>query len=219
MAVDKAQLQKMAPALSSATADRWLPCLNKAMTRYLISTPAQQACWLAQVLHESGNLSATVENLNYRPQVLMQLFRGHFTPGQAAALGFVPGVQKAAQQQIANTVYANRYGNGDVASGDGWKYRGRGPMQLTFKDNYHACGSALGLDLLNHPELLEQPENGALAAAWFWHAGNKFGHSLNSLADAGEYTAISKAINGGVNGLQERLNLTHDALNALGVPA
>lgn len=215
MTLTREKLLKIEPAISVKTADRWLAPLNAAMVRAEANTPERMAAFLGQVLHESANLSATVENLNYRPQALMSLFRGRFTPQQAAEFGFVPGKQSANREMIANIAYASRYGNGDVVSGDGWRYRGRGPIQLTFKDNYQLCGEYLGLDLLSRPEMVEQPEVGCLAAAWFWVKGNRTGKSLNKLADLGRIADISNAVNGGDNGLVERFNITKHAVGVL----
>ncbi len=116
---------------------------------------------------------------------------------------------------IANVAYANRMGNGSIESGDGWRYRGRGPGQLTGHDNYKACGAALGLDLLAYPDQVALPEVGCLAFAWFWSKGNKTGKSLNSLAEAGRIDEISLAVNGGTLGLSERARLTSHVLGVL----
>jgi len=200
-----------------AIAARFIEPLNNAMARFGISSPQRQAVFVGQLLHESINLTAMAENLNYRPEALMTVsgFKGRFTKAQADRLGYVPGSQKADQEAIANIAYANRMGNGPIHSGDGWKYRGRGPIQLTGKDNYRRCGGAIGYDLVTSPDLLSRPDVGCLAAGWFWDAGNSFGHSLNALADAGEIGAISRAINGGGNGLVERREITKRALKAM----
>nr|WP_267874082.1 glycoside hydrolase family 19 protein [Massilia polaris] len=116
---------------------------------------------------------------------------------------------------IANTAYANRMGNGSIESGDGWRYRGRGPGQLTGKDNYTACGEALGLDLVNCPDQVAEPTVGCLAFAWFWDKGNRTGKSLNLVADIGKIDRLSLAVNGGSHGLAERIALTQRALEVL----
>lgn len=200
-----------------STAALFIEPLNNAMARFGINTAKRQAAFVGQLLHESQDLSRMVENLNYRPDALMTVegFKGRFTRAQADRLGYVPGVQRADQQAIANIAYANRLGNGPIHSGDGWRYRGRGPIQLTGKDNYQRCGVAIGYDLVNSPDLLTRPDVGCLAAAWFWHAGNRFGHSLNALADAGEIGAISRAVNGGKNGLLERRQVTARLLEVM----
>jgi putative chitinase len=196
-------------------AARFIDPLNQAMARFGINTPEREALFIAQVLHESLNLARMVENLNYRPEVLVSKFNGRFTRQIADEYGYVPGVQPANQRMIANIAYGSRMGNGPIHSDDGWRYRGRGPIQLTGKDNYRRCGAAIGLDLVKWPELLEQPGPGCLAAGWFWNSGNRLGHSLNALADAGEVGAITRAINGGDTGLVERLNLAQRALKEM----
>jgi len=199
-------------------AQRFIDPLNQAMARFNINTPEREALFIAQVLHESGNLTRMVENLNYRPDALVRSFRGRFTQQLAEQYGYVPGVKMADQRMIANIAYGSRMGNGPIHSDEGWRYRGRGPIQLTGKDNYKRCGAAIGLDLVTKPELLEQPGPGCLAAGWFWNEGSRLGHSLNALADAGEVGAITRAINGGDTGLIERLNLAQRALKAMGQP-
>jgi putative chitinase len=219
------QLLSISPAIGQARADLFIGPLNAAMARFQIVTPAQQAHFLAQVLHESGNLSRMVENLNYSAAGLLSTFNTpkvqRFTVAQANQYGRTAD-HPADQRMIANIAYASRMGNGPIHSDEGWIFCGRGPLQITGKDNYARCGDALGLNLIAHPELLAQPEAGCLAAGWFWHIGNRLGHSLNALADAGEVDAISRAINGGNNGLAERAQLTRIAmqiLNRQGVPA
>ena len=117
-------------------------------------------------------------------------------------------------QRIANRVYASRLGNGDEASGDGWRFRGRGLIQITGRENYRTCGGALGLDLEASPELLEQPPAASRSAAWFWHS-----RDLNRLADDGNLEAITKRINGGLTGYADRKTHYAHALKAFGVPA
>jgi putative chitinase len=210
------QLRSIAPALPPALANAYAPLIDAAMKRFNIATPAEQACFLGQLLHESQGLRVMQENLNYRPQALMATFRGRFTPEQAGRFGFVPGRQQADVISIANIAYAGKNGNGDVNSGDGYRYRGRGPIELTGLDNYRRCGVALGVDLVKNPDLVAQPEYGFLAAAWFWAEGNKTGKSLNALANAGKVAAITEVVNGpAMLGLQERMDLTNDALKAL----
>jgi putative chitinase len=116
---------------------------------------------------------------------------------------------------IAMIAYADKIGNGGVDSGDGWHFRGRGPIQLTGRANYLACGDAIGIDLVHQPERLLEPVIGAMAAGWYWTEGNPTGKSLNAFADLGEIDRISKAINGGVNGLEHRRSLYEQALRVL----
>lgn len=194
----------------------WLEPLKAAMALHDISTPARMGAFLAQLAHESNHLGSLSENLNYTPQALMATFNTsritRFTPELAQRYGRT-AKQAANQEMIANIAYASRMGNGDAASRDGWRYRGRGPIQLTGKDNYRACGQAINLDLLQHPDLLIEPDVGAMAAAWFWTQGA--GKNLNLLADAGDITGISKAINGGSNGLADRIAKTNHAMEVL----
>lgn len=176
-------------------ADKWLIPLNSAMDKFEINTPARVAAFIAQIAEESALLTRIEENLNYSSSGLLETFKDHFTPDLAA-------VYQKRPIKIASRVYANRYGNGNEASGDGWKFRGRGPIQITFHDNYVACGTALGLDLLNNPDLLLVTDNAAASAAWYWQSRH-----CNQLADVGAFRDITKAVNGGYNGLDQRMAL------------
>ncbi len=190
-------------AMPLARAEQWIAPLNGAMGRFDIGTPKRIAAFLAQVGHESSRFGALSENLNYSAQGLLATFKRYFTPAQANQYQNKP-------EAIANRVYASRFGNGNEASGDGWKYRGRGLIQITFRDNYRACGTALGLDLDATPDLLTHPDNAALSAGWYWHA-----HGCNALADAGDIERITRAINGGLNGLAQRKAFYDQALAVL----
>jgi putative chitinase len=182
-------LQATMGRLSRQVADRWTPALNNAMSQFEINTPQRQAAFLAQVAEESGRLAHVKENLNYSKAGLLKTFPKYFNSSQAAAYARKP-------ERIANRVYANRLGNGDEKSGDGWKYRGRGPIQLTGRDNYREAGTDLGLDLETHPELVEDPAVGAQVAAWFWKK-----NGLNERADqartAKDFDRISNVVNRG----------------------
>jgi putative chitinase len=186
-------------------AAQWTAPLQSACERYHINTPLRVAAFLAQVGVESARLTAVVENLNYSANGLLTTFPKYFNAVQAAQYEHQP-------QRIANRVYAGRYGNGDEMSGDGWKFRGRSLIQITFRDNYASCGKAIALPLDSHPELLEQPCNAALAAGWFWDS-----RDLNKLADAGNFSGIVRGINGGLNGYSERLALYAAAKKSLGL--
>jgi putative chitinase len=189
-------------------ADRVVPALDAAMQRFEIASPARMAAFLAQLAHESGELRHWTENLNYGWQGLRKTFSKYFrTDADARAYERKP-------ERIANRVYGGRMGNGPESSGDGWRYRGRGPIQLTGKQNYQACGTAIGVDLVNAPERLETPEVGCLAAAWFWAS-----KGLNALADAGDFVTITKRINGGTIGLEERKAFWNRAKALFGVTA
>ncbi len=192
--VTPAQLQAIIRTLPLPRAIELCGPLNQAMQEFSINTPMRISIFLAQIAHESGGLSTFVENLNYHTAGLLKTFPKYFTVATAPQYARNP-------QKIASKTYANRMGNGDEASGDGWRYRGRGVIQLTGKNNYQACGSALKLDLIKNPELLEEPLNAFRSACWFWTSRN-----LNTLADAGDFISITRKINGGINGLQERQN-------------
>jgi putative chitinase len=187
--------------------DAVIDALDSAMRRFEIDTPSRMAAFAAQLAHESGQLQRWTENLNYRWARLRQVFPKYFTSdAQAQAFDRQP-------ERIANRVYASRMGNGPEASGDGWRYRGRGPIQLTGRDNYRACGSAIAVDLEGDPDLLATPGPGCLAAAWFWAR-----NGLNALADAGDFVTITRRINGGLNGLAERRAFWEQAKMVFGVP-
>ncbi len=179
----------------------FVPALNVAMERFGITAPVRVAAFLAQVGHESSQLTRLVENLNYSAQGLAATwpsrYRGADGKPNALALNLARH-----PQAIANNTYASRNGNGDEASGDGWRYRGRGLLQITGRANYRAAAGGLDQPLEVEPELLEQPEWAALSAAWWWST-----HGLNELADRGEFAAITRRINGGLNGQSERLEL------------
>lgn len=173
----------------------FIPFLNTTFRRFQINTDKRIAMFMAQAIHESQCFRRLSENLNYSADGLRKTWPKRFSSADAAEYGRKP-------EKIANHVYAKRHGNGDENSGDGWKYRGRGIFQITFKDNYRACGKALGIDLISKPELLAQPEYACLSAGWYWDS-----RSLNAFADKSDVAQISKVINGGINGLEERKRL------------
>ena len=202
MPITAQQLLKILPN-AGPVAGVFVSALNDAMARYKIDNRLRVAAFLAQVGHESGQLRTLVENLNYSAEGLVRTWPRRFNLLTATNCARKP-------EQIANIVYASRLGNGPAATGDGWKYRGRGLIQVTGWVNYQACGSALSLDLLTKPELLEQPAYAALSAAWFWSS-----NGLNELADAGKFEAITQRINGGQNGAADRLAIYQRALKVL----
>ena len=177
---------------SPSLAEQWAPSLEATCVRFQINSDLRIAGFLSQIAHESGGFRFVVENLNYSAASLLAVFGRYFT-------GPLATIYERQPEKIANRVYANRMGNGDEASGDGWRYRGRGPIQLTGKDNYAAFSLAADVDALVHPELLEQPDAGSLAAGWFWDT-----HRLNELADEGDVVGMTKRINGGTNGQDDR---------------
>lgn len=208
MPITEQQLLQILPR-SAAVAEAFLPALNAAMMRWDIDSPARMAAFLAQVGHESGQLLERVENLNYSAEALLRTWPSRFDAQTARAYERQP-------QRIANRVYGGRMGNGPEDSGDGWRYRGRGLIQLTGHDNYQAAAQALDLPLLERPELLETPEAAAQSAAWWWAA-----HGLNALADAERIADIGSIINTGQpgkvpHGAAERLALYQKGLKVLG---
>lgn len=194
--VTKEQLIQIFPKINKANLDEiWQP-LNDAMAEFGIDTPARKAMFLAQCAHESAMFSRVTENLNYRAETLLKVFPKYYkTLNEAVAHARKP-------ELIANRVYSSRMGNGDSASGDGYRYRGRGFIQLTGKNNYTECSKGLNVDLIKSPEYLETAVGASRSAAWFWsHNG------LNKFADAGDIVGATKRINGGTIGLNERTEL------------
>jgi putative chitinase len=178
--------------------------LNAAMTEFGIDTPARQAMFLAQCGHESGGFAHVEENLNYKAEGLTKIFHKYF-PDMDTANEYAHNPEK-----IANRVYSNRMGNGAEDSGEGYKYRGRGLIQLTGKSNYDACGKALNVDLHESPDYLETAEGASRSAAWFWaHNG------LNKFADADDIVGCTKRVNGGTIGLEDRTKHYKEALETL----
>jgi putative chitinase len=165
--------------------------------KFQINTPLRLAHFLAQCGHESGGFRVTQENLNYSAKGLAGIFKKYF-PTEAAAAPYARQPQK-----IANKVYANRMANGSEASGDGYKFRGRGYIQLTGRDNYTQFGKAIGEDIASNPDVVSS-KYALLSAAWFWSK-----NGLNKLADAGAtdttVTSITKRVNGGTIGLADRI--------------
>lgn len=171
----------------------YLPFFNMAMSHYAINANSlRAAAFLSQCGHESMDLTRLSENLNYGKEGLLKTWPSRFNEYSAATYARQP-------EAIANVVYAGRFGNGDEASGDGWRYRGRGFIQITFRDNYERAGKALGYDLINDPDQASKPEIAAQIAAWFWND-----RDLNGLADRRRFDAITERINGGFNGLADR---------------
>lgn len=178
---------------SPELAMRWTPHLNAAMEKYQINTKHRIAAFLAQVAHESGGFKFLVENLNYSADALLRVFPKYF-PTQELAEQYA-----RKPEMIANRVYANRMGNGNEASGDGWFRRGRGLIQLTGTDNQVTFGMECDVDTITKPELLEQPQYAALSAGWFWNSRN-----INPVADRDDIKEVTRLVNGGYNGLADR---------------
>ena len=215
------QLLKILPN-AVQVAGFFVPVLNTAMNRHQVVGQKRIAAFIAQVGHESGQLTRLVENLIYSADGLANTWPNRYAEPEGKG-GYVKVLVKDRQrnkpnalglslagkpEQIANNVYAGCMGN--TAPGDGWKYRGRGLIQLTGKTNYQLCGEALGLDLLTQPELLEKPQHACMAAAWFWSS-----NGLNSLADKSDIETITRRVNDGLTGLADRQAIYARALKVL----
>lgn len=172
--------------------------VNRAMARHRIDSKVRAAAFLAQVGHESAGLTMVSENLNYSAKALAATWPNRYrcTAGKPNALA--QNIERN-PEAIANHTYANRMGNGDPESGDGWKYRGRGYIQTTGKVNYQKLTAAVGTNFTAVPDLLLQPEYAALSAAFFWQS-----NGLNELADTGQFDLITRKINGGTHGATDR---------------
>jgi putative chitinase len=206
MELTKQQLQQLLP--KNKFVDHWYEVLAQLLPDYEIDTPQRIAAFIAQCSHESGGFTTIKENLNYRPESLVKLFSKYFDLPTAQRYCALPNKQEA----IANRIYANRMGNGDEASGDGYKYCGRGLIQLTGKDNYFWFSSSLSITPEDASEYMATFEGAAQSACWFWE-NNK----LNQWADAGDILTLTKRINGGTIGLEDRVNHYEHALHVLGV--
>lgn len=184
--------------------DQWVDALNATFERFDISTPVRQAAFIGQCGHECGNFRILEENLNYRAETLMKLWKSRF-PTIEIANEYARNPKK-----IANKVYSSRMGNRDEASGDGYRFRGRGCIQLTGSANYHHAGQALGVDFIMEPDLVATPQYAALTAGWFWNT-----HKLNQFADVRDFKTMTKKINGGFIGLEDRIKHINHALEVL----
>jgi putative chitinase len=185
--------------------DAWYEALVEALPQYNINTVERVAAFIAQCAHESGGFSVLEENLRYKAATLTKLWPRRFPPGVAEQYAGQP-------EKIANKTYGGRMGNGPEESGEGFKYRGRGILQLTGKDNYKACSQTLFQDntLLDDPDLLLDPYYAIHSACWYW---NK--NKLNQFADAGDLTTLTKRINGGTIGLEDRIHHYNHAVEVL----
>jgi putative chitinase len=196
------QLRRIMPA---GNPEIWQAPLDKAMGDHAIDTALRAATFLAHVAVESRELQSVLENMSYSAERLTEVWPNRFPTVEVAA----PFAHNA--ERLGNFVYANRLGNGPPASGDGFRYRGRGLLQATGRDHYREAGQALGLDLLGHPELLEQPSNAATEAAWWWQK-----QGLNAIADSGDFRHSTLVINGGLTGFADRVAHWRTALGVLG---
>jgi len=192
--VNQQQFEKAA-GITPVLAQRWYRHIDAAMKEFGITAINDQAMFIAQLGHESSGFSRLVESFNYSVDGLKKTFGKRLSPYQCEMLGRIHGKQVAHQPQIANLVYGGRMGNN--SQGDGWKYRGRGLLQITGRENYTKCGAALQLDLVSTPELLEQERYAARSAAWFYAL-------RGCLTYSGDVVRVTQIINGGQNGLADR---------------
>lgn len=199
------QLKQIVPG--NPHIDHWYEALCEILPDYDITSKERVAAFLAQCAHESGGFKAIKENLNYRPATLVQLFKKYFDLETATRYCAMPDKQAA----IANKIYANRMGNGPEESGDGYRYCGRGLIQLTGKDNYTRYAQSLEISVEEASEHLTTFEGCVQSAAWFWEANN-----LNQWADKGDILTLTKRINGGTIGLEDRIKHYNHALHVLG---
>ncbi|MBX7220318.1 MAG: glycoside hydrolase family 19 protein [Blastocatellia bacterium] len=186
------QFHAFAPTANPAWSAELVAAINEFFPKFGITTPARVAAFMAQAAHETGGFTRLTENLNYSAPGLVATFPNRFDRSTATIYARQP-------ERIANRAYANKLGNGDERSGDGWRYRGRGIFQLTGKDNYRAYGKACGQDWLNHPELVAEPRGAVLSACAYWSA-----NSLSGLADVGNFRELTRKINRALLGLTER---------------
>jgi len=200
-------LQSMCPKTKRSILEGFVEPLNTVAEYYeMFENPRRVAGFLAQIAHESGGFNAVVENLNYSAKGLMGTFKKYF-PNEELAKQY-----ERKPEMIANRVYANRMGNGDEASGEGWYFRGRGIIQITGKNNYTKCSQSLFESnvLVENPDLLLETEYAIHSACWFWSAAR-----LNELADIGDMKTMTKRINGGYIGLEDRINHYNHAIEIL----
>ena len=203
MQLTVSQLKEMVPGILYA--DHWVKALNQLLPDYEINTPKRVAAFVAQCAHESGGFRFLSENLNYKAESLMKVFPKYFQD-----MGTAKSYEKQ-PAKIANKIYGKRMGNGDEASGDGFKYRGRGLIQLTGKTNYEWFAASIEVNPEEASAYLETFEGAAQSACWFWESNN-----LNKEADAGDIKQMTKKINGGYIGLDDRIKHYNHMLHVLG---
>jgi putative chitinase len=200
------QLKQMLPR-NPYVAD-WHEALSQLLPDYDINTPRRIASFVAQCAHESGGFMVLKENLNYKPATLRKIFKNYFQ-SDAIANDYASRLNK--QMHIANRAYANRMGNGDESSGDGWRFCGRGLIQLTGRNNYQAFADSLEMNINDVPEYLATFEGAAQSACWYWET-----NSLNKWADSGDIKELTRRINGGYIGLEDRIKHYNHALHIMG---
>jgi putative chitinase len=204
MELTKQQLQQIIP--HNHYIDHWFNALSQLLPDYEINTPQRIAAFLAQCSHESGDFVWLTENLNYKAETLMKLFGSHFPGGMAEAQQFANKPQR-----IANRIYCNRMGNGPEESGDGFEFCGRGLIQITGKENYTWFAASLQITPKEASEYMQTFEGAAQSACWFWET-----HELNKYADSGDFVKMTKIINGGTIGLEDRTARFQRIMSILG---
>ena len=206
MQITADQLRQIIP--NNPYVEQWCEALNKILPDYDINTPQRVAAFIAQCAHESGGFTALKENLNYRAASLRKIFPKYFTTDALAEqYASLPNKQEA----IANRIYASRMGNGDETSGDGWRYCGRRLIQLTGKSNYTRFANSIDTPVEEIPEYLQTFEGAIQSACWFWETNN-----LNQYADTNDILTMTKRINGGTIGLEDRMKHYAHALEVFG---
>lgn len=199
----------IAAGVNPVLAETWIVSIRAVCTEFSINTPDRIAGFLGQCAHETGGFRVLEENLNYSADGLAGVWPNRFAvlgqdgkptkaQGKNIPNKFALAIQRK-PETIANVVYGNRMGNGPIESGDGWKYRGKGLKQVTGKANHTNCGKDLGIDLVSNPELLLQPMYAARSAGWFWATNH-----CARFADSWDIVGLTKAINGGLIGLDDR---------------
>ena len=202
MQITKEQLSQLIP--KNPYLDQWYEALSVLLPDYEINTPNRIAAFIAQCAHESASFTALHENLNYRAETLSKVWPKKFPPAVAQQYAHKP-------EAIANLAYASRMGNGNEASGDGWRYCGRGLIQLTGKDNYTAFADSIGITPEEVSDYVQTFEGAAQSACWFLETNN-----LNQYADSGDIETMTKRINGGTLGLEDRKKHYEHAKHILG---
>ena len=210
----------VAAGVKQATAEKWARAVSLACQEFGIDTAQRIAGFLSQCAHESGGFERLQENLNYSADGMAGIWPRRFAvlgpdkkpikkDGKNQPNKFALALHRK-PEMIANVVYSGRMGNGPTESGEGWKYRGRGLKQLTGKDNHRACSEGLGVDLVENPDLLLEPIYAARSAAWFWSA-----NKCNVFADTGDIEGLTKRINGGLIGIDDRKKRYASAMRSL----
>ena len=192
MQITKEQFKRLAPRCKDSFAETMAEYLPEILEKYEINNELRFAHFISQAGHESGGFTVFAENLNYSADSLHKVFPKYFKDVDASNYARQP-------EKIANRVYCNRMGNGDEASGDGWRFRGRGAIQLTGKNNYNSFATDNDISIEEAIEHFSTEEGAMESAAWFWHK-----NGLNKLADEDDVVAVTKRVNGGTIGLEDR---------------